>query len=78
VDGKPAEIKLVGGVMVAVDLTEGQHTVAFTYENKAFDLGLKISLGCFAAFLAICIVVYFRQIKAFAGKCKAYFLKFKK
>ncbi len=78
VDGKPAEIKLVGGVMVAVDLTEGQHTVVFTYENKAFDLGLKISLACFATFLAICIVVYFRQIRVFAEKCKAYFLKFKK
>ena len=78
VDGEPAEIKLVGGAMVAVELTEGRHTVAFTYENKAFNLGLKISLGCLAVFAAVCVVVYFRQIKEFACKCKTYVLKFKK
>ena len=78
VDGQPAEIKLVGGAMVAVELTEGAHTVSFTYRNKAFELGLAISLGCLAVFLAICCVVYFRQIKEFAGKCKVYLRKFKK
>ena len=50
VDGKPAQIRLVGDCMVAVELQQGRHTVSFTYENKAFDLGWKISLVCVAVF----------------------------
>ena len=50
VDGKPAQIRLVGDCMVAVELQQGRHTVSFAYENKAFDLGWKISLACFLVF----------------------------
>ena len=46
VDGKPAEIQLVGDCMVGVMLTEGQHLVEYTYRNAAFALGWKISLVC--------------------------------
>ena len=46
VDGKPAEIQLVGDCMVGVMLTEGQHLVEYTYRNTAFALGWKISLVC--------------------------------
>jgi len=59
VDGKPAEIKLVGECMVGVALTEGQHLVEYTYRNAAFALGWKISLVCAAVFAALA----FRQIK---------------
>jgi hypothetical protein len=52
------EPKLVGNVMLAVDLTQGEHTVCFTYENKAFDLGWKISLASFGVLMAITAVVY--------------------
>ena len=58
VDGQQAPIKLVGGCMIAVDLTEGVHEIEFRYTNKAFDLGLIISLGCLVAFLAIVAFVY--------------------
>lgn len=58
VDGEPAEIKLVGDCMVAVEMTEGEHTVRFVYKNKAFTLGLLISLGCLAIFVTLWIVIY--------------------
>ena len=53
VDGKPAEIVLVGDAMIGIPLTQGEHTVSFTYRNEAFSLGWKISLGCLALFLGL-------------------------
>ena len=50
VDGKEAPIVLVGDCMAAVELQQGEHTVSFTYENRAFSLGWKISLACFVVF----------------------------
>ena len=50
VDGKPAEVSLVGECMTGVLLSEGQHLVEYTYRNKAFALGWKISLLCAAVF----------------------------
>ena len=58
VDGKPAEITLVGDAMVAVNLTAGQHTVRFVYSNEAFNLGWKISLGCALTLAALACLVY--------------------
>jgi uncharacterized membrane protein YfhO len=58
VDGQEAEIVLVGKVMIAVELTEGQHEIQFTYRNKAFDLGWKVSLICLLIFLGITAFVY--------------------
>ncbi len=52
VDGKPAQITLVGDVMIAVELTQGQHTLEFVYQNRAFSLGLAVSLACGAVFAA--------------------------
>lgn len=54
VDGKETDTVLVGNCMAAVMLTEGDHTVTFTYDNPAFSLGWKISLLC-AAILALLI-----------------------
>ncbi len=53
VDGKPAQITLIGDAMVGLILPEGTHTVSFTYRNRIFDLGWKISLACAAVFLAL-------------------------
>ena len=53
VDGKEVEVRLVGDVMVALDLTEGEHEIVFTYVNTAFNSGLLISLVCLLAFLGI-------------------------
>ena len=50
VDGKPAEIRLVGECMVGVPLTKGQHLVEYRYRNEAFALGWKVSLLCAAVF----------------------------
>ena len=49
-DGKPAEIHLIGDCMLGVMLTEGQHLVEYTYKNAAFALGWKISLLCAVIF----------------------------
>ena len=58
VDGKSAEIKLVGECMVAVELTEGTHTVSITYHNSALSLGWKISLACAAVFVLLVLWIY--------------------
>ena len=58
VDGEEAEIVLVGDAMIGLELTEGLHTVTFTYHNDAFSLGWKISLGCALLFAAAALVYY--------------------
>ena len=66
VDGEPAEIVLIGEAMIGLKLTEGAHTVAFTYHNAAFSLGWKTSLGCAAIFGACALLVY--KPKRYKGK----------
>lgn len=44
VDGKPAEIVLIGDAMVGLLLPEGEHSIEFYYKNPAFSLGWKITL----------------------------------
>lgn len=58
VDGREVEPVLVGEVMIGIPMTEGQHTVSFTYQNKAFDLGWKISLACLLVFVVLAATVY--------------------
>ncbi len=50
VDGKTVQTQLVGDCMLAIPLTQGDHQVSFTYENRAFSLGWKVSLVCAAVF----------------------------
>ena len=64
VDGKEVSITLIGDAMVGVMLEEGSHTVSFRYENKAFTIGLTISLICFVLFLAICGYCIYRKKRA--------------
>ena len=63
VDGVRVENVLVGNAMVAVELTEGVHTVELRYENKAFRYGLLISLGCGAVFGGIVLCDYLGKRK---------------
>ena len=63
VDGKPAMPVTVGDAMVGLLLTEGQHEVEFVYQNTAFSLGLKISLGCLGVFGIICLITYLPRKK---------------
>ena len=53
VDGEPAEIVLVGDCMIALEMTEGTHTVSFRYKNPSFTLGLLITIGCILVLVAI-------------------------
>ena len=53
VDGREAEIVLVGDAMVSLPLTEGSHTVELVYRNGAFSMGWKISLACALLFLGL-------------------------
>ncbi len=68
VDGEPAEIRLVGDAMVAVELTEGIHQVEFRYENPAFSLGWKISLAALAVLALLVVLIYKPAIPAHRGK----------
>ena len=56
VDGKEADVVLVGDAMMALELTEGNHTITFRYENKAFTIGAIISAVSLVAFLGIIFV----------------------
>jgi len=59
VDGKEAEIRLVGNVMIGLELTEGTHEIRFEYRNEAFSLGWKVSVLCFAVFAGIIVWKYY-------------------
>ena len=59
VDGKPAQIVLIGNAMSGLNLSEGQHAIVFTYRNRAFALGWKISLACCLAFVG-CVFLFYR------------------
>ena len=56
VDGKQAQIVAVGDAMIAVELTEGAHSITFRYENKAFHYGAIISGLCLVTFLCIVFI----------------------
>ena len=58
VDGKPAQISIIGDAMVGLILPEGTHTITFTYHNAAFSLGWKISLACFIIFILLYVSIY--------------------
>ena len=58
VDGEPAQIVLIGEAMIGLLLSEGYHTVSFSYHNPAFSLGWKISLTCLVIFVLLYLIVY--------------------
>ncbi len=66
VDGVRTDNVLVGNCMVAVELTEGTHTVELRYENKAYEYGKLISFGCAAVFGTIVLVDLLRKRKKMA------------
>jgi len=58
VDGKPADIVLIGDAMIGLLLSEGGHSVEFRYHNPDFSLGWKVSLICVILFGILYIAVY--------------------
>ena len=61
VDGKEAPIKLVGDCMIGIALTEGQHQITMTYSNRAYQLGLSISILCLLGFAELILLWYFKD-----------------
>ena len=61
VDGKEAEITLIGNAMIGVMLEEGNHNITFRYENKSFQVGLIISIVCVLAFGGIVLTDFHRK-----------------
>ena len=59
VDGKEADIILVGDCMISIPMTAGDHTITLSYHNAAFSLGWKISLVCVIIFAILTVGVYF-------------------
>jgi len=58
VDGKEAEIVLVGNAMVGVMIPDGEHTVQIVYENKSYTLGLTVSIVSTVALIGAAVVLY--------------------
>ncbi len=58
IDGEQASLVLIGDAMCGLLLDEGEHTVSFRYENKAFSLGWKISLVALILFIAAYFAFY--------------------
>ena len=56
VDGKEADITLIGNAMVGVMLTAGNHEVTFVYQNTAFYIGLAVSVFCLAVFITLIVL----------------------
>ena len=70
VDGREAEITLVGDCMISTNLTEGTHTVQLRYQNKAFALGWKVSLLCAAVFGVCACLAYKPELEKRRNKEK--------
>ena len=64
VDGQMTQPVLVGDCMLAVELTEGDHLVSFTYSNKAFTYGLMITIACTLVFADLVWVEWKRKKQA--------------
>ena len=56
VDGKRTEPVLIGNCMQGVYLSEGTHTIRFTYHNSAFTAGLIFSGLCILLFVTLILV----------------------
>ena len=68
VDGAPAQTVLIGNTMLGLILSEGQHTVSFQYQNTAFSIGWKISLGCLVILAGLVCWEYRHLFKRRVGK----------
>ena len=64
VDGQSVQPVLVGDCMLAVELTEGDHLVSFTYSNRAFTYGLMITIACALVFADLVWVEWKRKKQA--------------
>ena len=68
VDGKDAEITLIGECMIGIYLSEGIHNITFIYQNPAFLYGSVISLVSLAIVITLWVVFYKPDLKLRARK----------
>ena len=61
VDGQPAEVIAIGNAVVGLLLSEGEHTIAFHYQNKAFTWGVLTSICCLGIFVALSTISLLRE-----------------
>jgi hypothetical protein len=61
VDGQPAEVIAIGNAVVGLLLSEGEHTIAFHYQNKAFTWGALTSICCLGIFVALSTISLLRE-----------------
>ncbi len=61
VDGKKAETHAFKNALLAVNLTEGEHTIEFKYSPVGFNLALVISASCIVIFVAIVVVDFMKK-----------------
>ena len=61
VDGQPAEVITIGNAVVGLLLSEGEHTIAFHYQNKAFTWGVLTSICCLGIFVALSTISLLRE-----------------
>ena len=70
-DGNQVEPTLIGDVMIGIPVTEGSHTVTFTYHNTSFGLGWRLSLICLLIFLFLYyLFLNFCQLLIFLLVCE--------
>ena len=60
VDGKEVKATLIGDCMMAVELTEGEHEIVFTYKNSACHLGACITILS-VLILALAFLFFYRD-----------------
>ena len=58
VDGQPVETQIIGGAMAGLYLTEGTHTVTFTYRNTALTLGAVLTTISALTLIALWVIFY--------------------
>lgn len=66
IDGEKVDIMKANYAFMAVPVTEGKHTVSFVYSNRAFKIGLVISVTTFVlmnGFFAICFIAKHKKKK---------------
>ena len=64
VDGREAEITLIGDCMIGLRMTKGIHRVEFVYRNLAFTLGAAVSIASAALLILLTVLTRRRKKKA--------------
>ena len=67
VDGIPVETVKVGDAMLGIYLSEGQHTVTFTYQNDAYRAGVCMTIISTTIFVCLWLK-YYKPFKKFRKK----------